>query len=135
MDHEAFMRMAIESALQGETPFGAVVVTESGRVIRAFNTTALDGPVAHAEMNVLKSAIEDRPVRLYTTGEPCPMCAGAILWHQVKEVYYGVSIPTIGKYLPQIHISCETIFRQGPRECRLTQLLPGECEELFRRYS
>ena len=136
MTPEEYMNLAIEEAHKGKTPFGAVLVTESGKIHRAHNTTSKDGALAHAEIYVLRACLDDRPSVLYTTGEPCPMCTGAALWHKIDTIYYGVDIETISRFMPQIRVSSPEIIRQSFRPCQVHgQLLEAQCEELFRRYA
>ncbi len=90
------LREAHKAAQRDEVPIGAVVVC-SGRIIaRAHNLTeALSDATAHAEMQAITMAAAavggkylDK-CTLYVTVEPCPMCAAALAWSQVKRVVYG----------------------------------------------
>lgn len=103
-DREGFMRRAIELArngmLQGAGgPFGAVVVRDGKIVGEGWNRVlATNDPTAHGEI----SAIRDACARLatyslegceiHTTGQPCPMCLGAIQWARIGRIYYGFRI-------------------------------------------
>ncbi len=77
-------------------PFGAVIVKD-GKVIASANNTVLlsHDPTAHAEINVIRKASAVLHTHdlsnciLYTSCYPCPMCLGAIIWANIKEVYYG----------------------------------------------
>lgn len=116
---EFWMRMAIDAAKEGKTPFGAVLVDMEGQQVVGFNTTVLDGPTAHAEMNVIKRMKEldyntPEDLTLYSTVEPCPMCMSAIIWAKIGAVTYGVSITEASNYLPQIAISARTIAAEAP---------------------
>jgi tRNA(adenine34) deaminase len=90
LDHEAFMREALEMArfgeAAGEVPVGAVLVRENVVVARAFNSpVAMNDPTAHAEMLVMRAAggtmanYRLAGTTLYVTLEPCAMCAGAMV--------------------------------------------------------
>lgn len=80
-------------------PFGAAIVNSEGEVISiASNTVLKDAdPTAHAEMNAIRAACKKLGTydlsgcTLYTTGYPCPMCLSAIIWANIKTVYYGCS--------------------------------------------
>lgn len=99
---EQFMREAIKEAFKArerdEVPIGAVVVC-GGRVIaRAHNLTeTLSDATAHAEMQAITmaaSAVGGKYLdkcTLYVTVEPCPMCAAALAWSQIKRVVYGAA--------------------------------------------
>ena len=103
MDHESYMRLALEQARlageMGEVPVGAVVADKDGRVIAACpNRRETEGdPLAHAELLALKEAAKALGSRrlkgctLYVTLEPCPMCAGAMVMAQVGTCVFGAT--------------------------------------------
>jgi tRNA(adenine34) deaminase len=107
MDHERYMRAALEQArfglVAGEVPIGAVVVAGEEIVARAFNQpiSAVD-PTAHAEIVALRAAAQVignyRLVgtTVYVTVEPCMMCVGALSHARVAEVVYGAPEPRTG---------------------------------------
>lgn len=97
---ELFMLEALEEAkkafAQGEVPVGAVAVYEGKVVARAFNQVeSLKDASAHAELLCLKKAASalDRwrllGLTLYTTLEPCSMCAGALLSFRIDRLVWG----------------------------------------------
>jgi tRNA(Arg) A34 adenosine deaminase TadA len=103
-DHERFMRHAIALGRRGSTagdggPFGAVIVRD-GRIIgEGWNRViAARDPTAHGEMVAIRDAcrrigsISLEGCVLYTSGQPCPMCLGALYWARIERVYYGFSI-------------------------------------------
>ncbi len=77
-------------------PFGAAIVKD-GKVIATSRNTVIESkdPTAHAEINVIRTAAQILETHdlsgctLYTTCYPCPMCLSAIIWANIKEVYYG----------------------------------------------
>lgn len=77
-------------------PFGAVVV-KNGKVIGVGNNQVLKhkDPTAHAEIQAIRNACEQLSTydlagcELYTSCYPCPMCLSAIIWANIKVVYYG----------------------------------------------
>lgn len=98
------MQIAYDEALLGIQnndggPFGAVIVQEN-RLIAASHNKVLktNDPTAHAEVNVIRKAsrilgqFDLSDCTLYTTGYPCPMCLGAILWARIPTVYYGATM-------------------------------------------
>ena len=99
MDH-FFMQRAISEAKiafeQGEVPIGAVVEC-GGRIVgKGHNLVeTLGDATAHAEMQAITMATSTiggkylDKCTLYVTVEPCPMCAAALAWSQVKRVVYG----------------------------------------------
>ncbi len=92
------MKIAIDEAkqafIEGEIPVGTVVVDKEGVYVRAHNRMQQSSnPLLHAEIlalfKALKSKIVMKDMSLYTTLEPCVMCAGAILNAGVKRVVFG----------------------------------------------
>src|SRR6188768_634508 len=95
--HERFARQAIELARQaraaGNHPFGALLVVDGEVVATAQNTVFTDrDPTAHAETNLIASAIRDlspeqiRCSVLYASCEPCAMCVGKTYWAGIRSV-------------------------------------------------
>ena len=101
MTDECLMQMALEEALlaldAGEVPIGAVLVTEGGFIIsKAHNRIEeLNDATQHAELIALREGSRLLGRRrlndctLYSTLEPCPRCAGALVMSRVKRLVYG----------------------------------------------
>jgi len=99
-----FMDEAIKEAYQGISkneggPFGCVIVKDNKIVGRGHNMVVKNNdPTAHGEVSAIRDACKNlntfnlKGCELYTTGEPCPMCLGAILWANIDKVYYGCNI-------------------------------------------
>ena len=96
--------MAIEEAYNGIRlgeggPFGAVVV-RGGEVIAKGHNEVLKrhDPTCHGEVMAIRRATRKLGTHdlsgceIYTTGEPCPMCLGAIMWANIEKVYYGCNV-------------------------------------------
>jgi tRNA(Arg) A34 adenosine deaminase TadA len=125
------LRRALELARQarerGNHPFGALLVDASGEVVlEAENTVRTDKDVtAHAETNLMRAASEHfepdflERCTLYTSTEPCAMCAGAIYWGNVRHVVFGLSqeqIHSISSANPenmQLQLSSREVFARG----------------------
>ncbi|AEN74395.1 tRNA adenosine(34) deaminase TadA [Rhodothermus marinus] len=93
---EAALREAEQAFEEGEVPVGAVVVKDDRIVGRGHNRVEqLKDPTAHAEMLAITAACATldtkylRGCTLYVTLEPCPMCAGAIVWARLDRVVFG----------------------------------------------
>ncbi len=98
--HERLMCIALEeaalAAAEGEIPVGAVIVRAGEVIARAHNRREQGhDPTAHAEMLAIREASQTLGTRrledctLYTTLEPCPMCAGAMVMAKLGECYFG----------------------------------------------
>ena len=96
------MRQALNEAKKaydaGEVPVGAVIVCDGRIIARGFNQTErLSDVTAHAEIIALTAATEYLGRKyldecdLYVTLEPCPMCAGALAWAQLKRLVFAAS--------------------------------------------
>jgi tRNA(adenine34) deaminase len=107
MPDEPQLQLALDQARQaaaaGEVPVGAILVYE-GEVIAAGQNRVLrdTDPTAHAEIVALRAAaIHLKNYRLtgceiYTTLEPCSMCAGAIIHARISRLVYGATDPKAG---------------------------------------
>ncbi len=97
---ERFIRRAIALAVQaknsGNHPFGALLAVGEYVRLEAENTVVYDDDVtAHAELNLVRLSQKHMTARdraravLYTSTEPCAMCAGAIYWCGISRVVYS----------------------------------------------
>jgi tRNA(adenine34) deaminase len=107
-----FMRMAIEEARLGDFPFGAVIVRDGAIIARGRNLgRTLGDPTAHGEMVAIRRCLADhgsaslRGSTLYTSGESCVMCMGAILWCHMGRLVFGASIAQLATKIDQIMLS------------------------------
>jgi tRNA(Arg) A34 adenosine deaminase TadA/ADP-ribose pyrophosphatase YjhB (NUDIX family) len=92
------MDLARQSREQGEDPFAALLVRDGAVVHRTIEgTVALGDPTAHAELRLISEYCRAQGIfsleghTLYTSTEPCPMCAGAIHWARLSRVVFSVS--------------------------------------------
>ena len=77
-------------------PFGASIVKD-GKIISVAHNTVIEthDPTAHGEVNAIRKACQALGTHdlsecvLYTSAEPCPMCLSAIIWANIKEVYFA----------------------------------------------
>ena len=141
-EDQGFMRLALAQAAQGDFPFGAVI-EKNGRVLASgFNSgKRLNDPTAHGEMMAIRAftaahpAEEMKGATIYTTGEPCPMCMGAIIWCGFGRVVYAASIEELSKHMGQIMIDDKTIAAAAPfTDVEITSgVLAKEALALFSR--
>ena len=111
-EDERFMRMAIEEARRADFPFGAVIVHDGRLLARGRNLgRSTDDPTAHGEMVAIRRALKAhgskalRGATLYTSGEPCAMCMGAILWCRFGRLVFAASVDQLATKIDQIMIS------------------------------
>ncbi len=117
------MFAALTQAEQGVTMFGAVLVYEGEVVAEAYNTVSqTNDPSAHAELNLIRGYCQKAETTnlfgftLYTTAEPCPMCAALCAFSGVSKVVFGVSITQLADLgVPQLELSCKEILDRGAR--------------------
>ena len=101
--HDIAMKKAVEESKNNLKnnykkggPFGAVIV-KNGKIISSAHNTVIEkhDATAHAEVNAIRKACKKLKTHdlsgciLYTSAEPCPMCLSAIIWANIKKVYYG----------------------------------------------
>ena len=107
-----FMRMALDEARRGDFPFGAVIVRDGSVIARGRNLgRTTDDPTAHGEMVAIRRCLADhgsaalRGSTLYTSGEPCAMCMGAILWCHLGRLVFAASVAQLATKIDQIMLS------------------------------
>jgi tRNA(adenine34) deaminase len=142
-DDVGFMRLALAEArlapAHEDVPIGAVAVVGGRVVASAHNERELrSDPTAHAEVLALRAAAEHlgrwrlQDVTVYSTVEPCPMCAGALVAARVFRVVYGAPDEKAGAAYSLYNIL------QDPRlnhECRLTTgVLVDDCAAVIQEF-
>jgi tRNA(adenine34) deaminase len=135
------MRLALDEAQRADFPFGAVIVRDGNVIARGANHgRKLRDPTAHGEMVAIRNAVESpgadalKGATLYTTGEPCPMCMGAIIWCHIGRVVYAASIDQLATLMDQIMVPGAYIAaRAGFAPVSITGgVLADEAMALFR---
>jgi len=131
---QAFLRRAIELAQEaradGRHPFGALVVNAAGELVVEGRNNAVrpaGDPTQHAEMVACAAAAkrlgpeELAGCTLYTSTEPCAMCAGAIYWIGIGRVIYALPETGLLKFTgndlenPTLDLPCREVFARGQR--------------------
>ncbi len=143
-----FMKRAVERAkktmrLDIGGPFGACVVKD-GKVISVASNTVLKDkdPTCHAEMNAIRKACKKLQTydlsgcELYATGYPCPMCLSAIIWANIKTVYYGTDLKDAENIGFRDDFIYNYIKGKNLQVLSLQQVKkPDDCKELFKEYA
>ena len=150
---EKFMREAIRQAKlakgKGDYAVGAVLVKEGKIVSTCSNRSKRDeSPIAHAETLAIIEACKVSKSRhlsdciLYSTNEPCSMCASVIVWAKLKGVVYGARVEDMKNYRKQfanhdylwrtIDVSCKEIIDKSTEKIEIVKdFLRDECLKLF----
>lgn len=144
-----FMKIAIEESkanksnhYQSGGPFGAVIVKD-GKVIASSHNTVMESkdPTAHAEINAIRSASKILQTNdlsgciLYTSTEPCPMCLSAIIWSNIKEVYYVNTKEDAEEIGFRDNIIYEYIKGNQQNILKKIQIEDSEALEVFKEYN
>ncbi len=150
LDH---LRRAIEVARlarsHGNHPFGAILVDASGQIlVEAENSVVTDRDcTCHAELNLMRKASHQfdyaflKTCTLYTSTEPCAMCAGSIFWGGVGKVVYGLSetrlLEIVGDSAPDsfLALPCRKVFAHGHRSIEVAgPLIEDEAREVHANF-
>jgi tRNA(Arg) A34 adenosine deaminase TadA len=133
LDHEKFLRLSFDVARRaranGNHPFGSILVSPAGDVLLEVENGFLPdrNMTGHAERLLATRACKQFATELllgstlYTSAEPCAMCAGAIYWAGIGRVVYGLSegrlkaITGAHAENPTLDLPCRTVFAAGQR--------------------
>jgi tRNA(adenine34) deaminase len=143
-DHQDFMRQAIElgeaAGREGDLGIGSVIVRDGkviGRGRNRMNTQR--NPMVHAETDAIADALKALGTAdlsgstLYTTMEPCPMCAGAMMNTGIRHWVMGGRLAAVGRVIGRY--TAESFVDFVGADIRITTgILPAECEALRNRY-
>ncbi|KAB7616326.1 nucleoside deaminase [Amylibacter sp. SFDW26] len=138
---ERSISLADEAVKEGNHPFGAVLVSEAGDVLlEGKNNFSFDRGPGHAETNLARAAARKFDVEtlnkatLYTSVEPCSMCAGTIYWAEIGAVVFGMTEHRLGELTGEDpenqtqDLECRVIFNSGRRPVEVRGPFP-ELEE------
>lgn len=128
IDHlQSAISLAWQAREHGNHPFGAVLVDERGQVLLQAENTVVTGRdcTGHAETNLVRLAAQHfspeqlKHYTLYSSTEPCAMCAGAIHWSQIGRVVYALSeadlYAIIGPSPEHLLLPCRAVFAHSLR--------------------
>ena len=142
-----FMQKAKNNAQEGISkkeggPFGAIIVDKEGNIISNGNNKVIKNtdPTAHAEIIAIREACKKLKTydlseyTLYTSCEPCPMCLSAIIWANIKQVYYGCTKKDAGEIGFRDDMIYEYLKGKNKDLIKLEELDREECLEVFKKY-
>lgn len=133
-EHTFYLRRAIEISKEaraaGNTPFGALLVDKEGNIIMEQGNIEITERICtgHAEATLAARASHEYPreflkdCTLYTTAEPCAMCAGAIYWANIGRVVYGMTEKRLleltgsNEQNPTFDLPCREVFARGQKK-------------------
>jgi tRNA(Arg) A34 adenosine deaminase TadA len=140
MTDEACLERAVELAWsarrRGDHPFGSLLVTADGAVLEAMNSVVTGSdPTGHAETNLVRLAgrLERATLAgstLYTSTEPCAMCAGAIYWSGIGRVVFALSSADLSAMvdeeegIPPLNLPSREVFARGGRPIEVVGPVP-----------
>lgn len=139
-----WMAVAIEAAFAArendEVPIGACIVAEDGALVSvAGNRTRTDNdPTAHAEILALRSAATAignyrlNGATVYSTIEPCVMCAGALVHARIARLVYGAADERFGAVVSQFRL-CDSESLNHRIEIT-AGVMEAECRELMQQF-
>lgn len=142
-----FMKKASKQAQYGSKrqeggPFGAIIVDKQGNIIAQANNQVLKkkDPTAHAEILAIRKACEKLKTYdlsnyiLYTSCEPCPMCLSAIIWANIKEIYFGCTKKDAAKIGFRDDMIYDYFSGKNKQILKIEQIDQKECLEVFKEY-
>lgn len=143
-----YMKIAKENADNGIAnkeggPFGAVMTDKEGNIIANGNNRVLknNDPTAHAEIVAIREACKKLNTYdlsdyvLYTSCEPCPMCLSAIIWANIKTVYYGCTKNDAGDIGFRDDVIYDFLNGKNEDLLSLKQIDRDECIRVFEEYN
>ena len=143
---EYYLEKAIEvsrkSRAGGNTPFGCVLVDGDGEIILEQGNVEITEKrcTGHAETVIMERAskLYDKKFlwncTLYTTCEPCPMCLSAIIWSNIKTVYYGCTKKDAGEIGFRDDIIYDYLSGKNNDLINLQEMDRNECIKTFEEY-
>ncbi len=122
-------------------PFGAIVVKDN-KIVGVGNNKVLknNDPTAHAEVVAIRDACSNLHTYdltgciIYSTSEPCPMCLSAIIWANIKEVYYVTTREEVGQIGFRDDLIYDYIENKNHDIIKLYHVENSDCNELLSNY-
>ena len=141
-DHVYYLKRAVEVSRQarahGNTPFGALLVDGEGNILMEQENIEISEQLCtgHAETSLAARASQAYSkdflwnCTLYTTAEPCAMCAGAIYWANIGRVVYGMTEQRLleltgsNEQNPTFSLPCREVFARGQKDIQVVGPIP-----------
>jgi tRNA(adenine34) deaminase len=135
-----FMRRAVEIAMRHpEGPYGAIIVDTRSNSVVAEGYNEASNPVLHDVVSALiacpPEALEGGRLTVYSTAEPCPMCASAIVWSGISRLVFGTSAATLRSVANRgVDIDAAEVIARSSRAGEIEVVggvLEKECDALY----
>lgn len=141
-DHVYYLKRAIEvsklSREHGNTPFGAILVDGEGNILMEQENIEITTKkcTGHAEATLADRASQEYSreflwnCTLYTSAEPCAMCAGAIYWANIGRVVYAMTEKRLleltgsNEQNPTFALPCREVFAKGQKDIEVVGPFP-----------
>ena len=122
-------------------PFGAVIV-KNGKIVGIGNNKVLlnNDPTAHAEITAIRDACKNLNTYdltgciIYSTSEPCPMCLSAIIWSNIKEVYYATTRLEVARIGFRDNLIYDYLENKNKNVIKIKKIENKDCKELLNNY-
>ena len=147
IDQEA-MDIAIKESKYNETnnyneggPFGCAIVKDDQIISTGHNSVLISkDPTAHAEVNAIREACQKLGTHdlegcsIYTSAEPCPMCLSAIIWANIKDVYFANTKETVDEIGFRDDIIYDYLKGNNDNFIKLSHIESEEAKKVFEDY-
>ncbi|WP_193143008.1 MULTISPECIES: nucleoside deaminase [unclassified Meridianimarinicoccus] len=140
--------LALESRASGNHPFGALLADAEGNILfESGNTHSTDGGTGHAELNVARAAARAHGPEflagctLYTSVEPCSMCAGGCYWAGIGRVVFGMTEARLAELTgdnPEnltMSLPCRQVLSAGQRDVQVSGPFPELEPQILRTHA
>lgn len=134
------INLAMSKYKEGGHAVAAIIIKDDDIIAESYATVNKDqDPTGHAEINAIKTAASKLKSKnlegcwLYSTYEPCPMCATASIWAKVQGIVYGASMEDETEKNPQrIKLKCSEVIKHGTPKPQLhSNFMREECKKLL----
>ena len=123
-------------------PFGAVITDKEGNIIATGHNQVLknNDPTAHAEITAIRDACKNLNTYdltgciIYSTSEPCPMCLSAIIWSNIKEVYYATTRLEVARIGFRDNLIYDYLENKNKNVIKIKKIENKDCKELLNNY-
>lgn len=137
--NKAIMQQAIDYARRHRT-VGCIIVNGDKIIVKCGGNILRPDATAHSEIEAIRKAckkLKSKELKgcwIYSTFEPCPMCASAIIWARMEGIVYGASMEDQNKnWTQRVFIRARDIIKHGRPKAKLIEcFMREECKAVHR---